>query len=340
MLNDGSKTGAMVKRPAAQLALNLCCLCMLVCAPVTSSMARDDTRECVRDGESPLSRWTVINRGLGVFDPLSNHPGAPPGSGRSMRLRFPVAVAARSNDVYIYDAGIQAIVRYDLARETLTRFADVPVGRPEVDLYIGDDLSVYFVNTFGAEVLRYAPSGVVLKRFSNSAELPRPVAAVLGRTIGEIMVADGLRNHILVFNQLGGVVGSLGAQLRDVPGFRSIAGLARRGDRIYIVDQIAARIVVAGLEDGYYASFGDSRLSKPISVAVDRYDRVFVADAADNTIKVFTDGVMGALAGGFEATADMRFAAISDLWIDQDYLFVADGPNARVQVLQIRAPCP
>ena len=67
---------------------------------------------------------------------------------------------------------------------------------------------------------------------------------------------------------------------------------------------------------------------------VDAENRVFVSDFSDHAIKVYERGRLVARAG-HPGGGLGQFRHISDLWMDEGLLYVADSLNGRVQILRV-----
>jgi len=100
------------------------------------------------------------------------------------------------------------------------------------------------------------------------------------------------------------------------------------------VDRLAQQVVVFDFDGRVRFAFGEAGLVQPRAIAVDREGRVFVADDADATIKVFVDGELVARAGG-RTPGPLRFGRIDGLAVDANLLYVADATSARVPVLLV-----
>ena len=70
---------------------------------------------------------------------------------------------------------------------------------------------------------------------------------------------------------------------------------------------------------------------------MDRFNRVFVSDSFDNTLKVFEQGQLVASVGG-SGVLPTSFNRVTGLWIDQNMLYVVDSLNARIQTFHIAPP--
>ena len=248
-----------------------------------------------------------------------------------INLRVPVAVAASPGTIYIADAGHKAVFRYERASNSISLFTTLPGADFSTRLFLDEDLSLYVLDQFNAEILQFDPSGRLVQRFANSAELPQPVAVTVSRGRREILVADGLRGHVLAFDQLGGIASVFGSRADDALRFDQIIAMARGGEGIYIVDKLQHR--VHHLRAGRQQSFGGDELISPGQIAVDDYNRVFVADKAGTTIKVFQAGKR------INAPAGPGFQQITGLWADSGFLYVADVQRASIDIFQIVPPC-
>ena len=289
---------------------------------------------CASIGESPLVFWASVTHGrLSATSDRRDFETSTP-----INLIFPVAVAAYANELFIADSGHRAVLRFDQALDTLTVFTKLDVDLSAMDLYLDDDLSLYVVDARNAQVLRFDENGRILQRFQNSANLAHPVAVVTDRARAQVLVADRLYAQVLKFNQLGTLTGAISV----APGgaqFDTTVAMARRGDELYVVDQQAHRVHVIGLDRAFQSYFGTADLKRPVAVAADRYGRILVADDADNAIKVFSEDELEVTVGPRAPAGRFAFAQVSDLWVDEDFLYVADAVNSTVQVFQILSPC-
>jgi DNA-binding beta-propeller fold protein YncE/tetratricopeptide (TPR) repeat protein len=114
--------------------------------------------------------------------------------------------------------------------------------------------------------------------------------------------------------------------------------LALAGDRIYIADTDAHRVVVldqSGKPVLTWGSKGDQngQFKDPSGIAVDEQGNVYVADGGNGRIQVFDDS--GAFLRGFGAkgSGPKQFSDPGGISVAQGLLYVADAGNSRVQVL-------
>lgn len=309
------------------------CARMLLVAGVLISGCEAPQRSADDAGrQSLLTHWSTLTgaRVSARPDPLSGTAQRPDFSG-NLQWIFPTAVAASGNYVYVADGGRRQIFRYDTNQQSMTPFAGY-AGGAMGNIAVASDLSLYVADINSQKVLHFSSDGRLLRTFDNALELVRPVAVLVDASNGQVLVADSLRNHVVIFNSLGRVL----SVLRSDEG-RSIEAMAGGPDGLYLVDRAGRKIVVIGRDGRDRYTLGHGTLKLPGAIAVDRFNRVFVSDSFDNAIKVFEDGhVVTSFAGGGAVPAG--FNRITGLWLEQNMLYVADSLNARIQIFRIAPP--
>lgn len=288
------------------------------------------------DAKRPLfSRPQVLTGAPLVVDPAGVFRSLPlPVAPGYLTFISPVAVVARNNIVYIVDAGHRQVLRYDPARLSISRFVGT-IGGTASAIAVGPDLSLYIAEAGTGQVLHYAWDGRPLPAFRSETVMRQPVGVVADDATSHVFIADSLYNHVVVFSGLG----------RAITVFRpdeaqSVEAMARGPDGLYLVDSLGQQVVVMAYDGRDLYAFGNGALKMPHAIAVDRFNRVYVSDDFDNTIKVFEGRELVATLGrnsGGAATAS--FNRITFLSIDQNTLYVADSLNGRIQSFQI-APVP
>jgi DNA-binding beta-propeller fold protein YncE len=283
-----------------------------------------------------LTGAQLTNDPAGVFQgiPRPPLPGMPP----YLSFISPVAVAARNNIVYVVDAGHRQVFRYDPARLSMMRFADT-VGGTASALAVGPDLSLYVAEVGTGQVQHYSWDGRPLPAFRHDTAMRQPVGIVADDASGRVFIADSLYNHVVVFTGFGRALTILRPDEA-----RSIESMARGPDGLYLVDAIGRQVVVMAFDGADLYAFGSEALKMPHAIVVDRFNRVYVSDDFDNTIKVFEDRELIATIGGGgggagQANFTASFNRIAFLSLDQNTLYVADSLNGRIQSFQL-APVP
>lgn len=293
-----------------------------------------DLRESRR---SILQPWAEINSArIGMPSPgLSAQTDLSPSTNQVI-LRRPAAISAHHNDVYLLDAGLRRIFRYDSFSQTLTPFASTLSADAGMSIYVASDLSVYVTDPNREQVLHFNRDGSPLPSLIARGNMARPVSVLADERYGQVLVADGLFNRIVVFDNFGRMV-SVFKPFQVL----AIAAMTSGPDGIYVIDRLAKRIVVLGWDGSFRYAFGTDALSEPGAIAVSRDNLVFISDNFEHTISIYrrqhAKGNKIALAdkiGGGGITPG-SFNRIGGLAVADDLLYATDSLNARVQVLMI-----
>jgi streptogramin lyase len=284
-----------------------------------------------------LTPWGSITGTLKARPATSG--AQPPASLERVRLISPGAVAAISTSVFIADTAQGLIFKFDRATQTISNFASVPRMGNKVDLYVDRGMSVYLVDQASATTTQFDIDGRVLQRFNSPLNLPKPVALVVDDVNAEIFIADRLRAHVMVFNRTASVNKVIGSRKGMVNPWQSITELALANNQLYIVDQLAHQVHALAPAGGYRYAFGTAELVSPSAIAVDSHDRVFVADTASNTLKIFKGGEYQAEVGARGSAIASDFQSIDSLWIDGDLLYLTDTNSASIKIYKILPPC-
>ena len=251
------------------------------------------------------------------------------------RLKRPVAVSVQGDYIYIVDAGLEAVLRYDQRDGRMSSVLDlrVAVSGEVADIYVAADHGFYITDTEGGRVLRYDSDGRLKQVFSNHFNLTKPVAVSVLEG-GDLVVADGYFDHILQFNSDGELLATYGGRGEAAAQFINITSMSVGPDGFYAGARVGRRIQVLSFKGDYNYSFEEGRVIFPAAIVVDRNNRGYVADVMDNQIKVFDRGRMVGVIGGSGAGTG-RFMRITDMWLDERFLYVVDSLNGRIQVARL-----
>ncbi len=259
------------------------------------------------------------------------------------RLERPVALDVRDGEMFIADAGALIIYRYDLKAGTL-----LPVGKAGMqlvgdagDLTIASDGSFYVTDPDGHQVLRFSREGRLLQVFRDEANLSRPISVAVDEERGQILVADELFSHIVVFDaETAQAVRGIGRRGRLGPArFRIITDMVFNDGRLYVAERVEWRLQVLDAEGRFLTHFGHDELRFPQALAVTDDGRVLVADRMDNRIRIYRDGRLVERVGR-NGSGPGEFRLVNDMTVDGDLLYVADSLNGRIQVFRILPPSP
>ena len=258
------------------------------------------------------------------------------GPDQEIRLMNPVAVGGVNNYLYIVDAGLRIVFRYDLVTNQIQPIGNVGaqfVGDPG-SIYVARDQTFYIVDSMGKQVFHFDEQGNVLEVIQDLANLSRPMDIAIDEITGELLVADGSFSHVLVFNKFGKAVRAIGQRGTGPGRFRAITGMTVGEEGLYILDRLELPVQVVTMNGDYKYSFGESHQTFPTAIAVNEDGVVYVADKSDNTIRIYQDAELLSVFGG-TGSAPGRFRMITSMWVNNDLLYVADSMNMRVQVLRM-----
>ena len=155
----------------------------------------------------------------------------------------------------------------------------------------------------------------------------------------EIFITDQLRAHVLVFNRGGGINRVINAPKSGDGKIQSISAMTFAKNQLYLVDRAAHQVYAMSPTGKLRYVFGEKELVAPDVITVDNENRVFVADTANNTIKIFLGGEFEAELHGAEDSSVSEFQLISGMWADNDLLYVADAASASVKIFKVLPSC-
>jgi hypothetical protein len=300
-----------------------------------------DSREQVIQREI-LQPWTEIT-GSQAGSPPRGLPAQKslPSDSDYIALQHPTSISARGNEIYLLDAGLQRIFRYDNFQQTLTPFSMALPVETGMNIYVAPDMSVYVTDPTHKQVLHFNWDGTSLPSLVSRGNMAHPVSVAVDEHNGLVLVADSLLDQIIVFNNLGMTLSVI--KLRQI---LSIATMTTGPDGLYVVDRLSRRVAVVGWNGTFRYAFGVDALTEPGAIAVSRDNIVFICDDFDNTIRIYrrhrakgNNFVLADKIGGSQIAMD-SFNGIGGLAAVGDQLYVTDSLNSRVQVMLIdpRAP--
>lgn len=291
--------------------------------------------------ENVLSYWETINGGLAGSGRVMRRALDVVTGGDFVKLEQPTAIAVRGDNLYIVDIGLGEVLRYNRVSQRIEHLIELSglVTSEVADIYVTPDLRIYLTDTYGARVIGFDARGRKKVEFKNKLNLVRPVAITEEASSGHIMIADGEFDHILSFTASGELLTAAGGRGNEPGKFLSITSMVRSGDTYFVGARVGQRIQALSINGDYLYSFPQDTVVFPIAMAADEEFRLFVSDYLDNTIKVYERGRFVSSMGG-NGVGPGSFKRVTDLWVDNDLLYVADSLNSRIQVLKIAPAAP
>jgi sugar lactone lactonase YvrE len=244
-------------------------------------------------------------------------------------LRQPSALSVQNEDIFLVDAELRRIMRYDGTRKLLLPlYIDIQADAG-TSLLAAPDKSLYVITTKNNEVLHFTAEGQQLPSLASPGNLTHPVGLAADEQNGLIAVADSTLNQIVIFDAWGSI-----QSIFNPATLRSIAAITIGPDGLYVLDQTARQVLVLNRSDGTLLySINIQATGKPSSIAVNRNNLIFIGDRVNRSIDLY----QGRTVLHFNASdiGSRGFASVDALAISGDKLYIADSMNARIQVLQI-----
>jgi hypothetical protein len=255
-----------------------------------------------------------------------------PAPGPFVALRGPIAAAARGFDLFIADAGHDAVFHYDVTTQQLRRLPGSPA-RAGVKLCVLGDRSVLILDPAFGRLLRLSREGRQLAVLQDRMLLAGVHDLAYDDASAMAWLADaGTRRLLAVRPAFQAVVPvPLAAFAGETIG--ALAGLAAGPDALYAIESGRSRVLRLDAQGRVSQAFGGEVLRQPRAIAADRHRRVYVADAADRSLHVFRGGRHESA----YSAATLGASDISDLRVHDRELAIADAPGARVHLFRVAA---
>lgn len=280
-----------------------------------------------------LLPWKTLSGGIFAGELRS---GQAAGGRRSQQIfLFPSSVAAIGNDVYIVDSGQRRLLRYDLGLDEFFSFPGVRAD-PGVMLAAGRDGTVFVLDPPARRVTRFTRNGAVIQTFRDEGNLGWPVDLAVDRATGLVYLADAQFDRIAGFTPLGPRAYVIVPGDRAGDPVRGISAMALGPDGFYLVQRAKRRVVVVGRDGGMLYAFGEESLLDPGAIAVDRFNRVYVADQRDHSLKIFAGRkLVEKLSGAGPGALGWQIGHLS---LDEGWLYLTDTLNQRIEILRVMPP--
>ena len=251
-------------------------------------------------------------------------------------LKRPVSIGLRDDVMYIFDGGSAYVFKYDLTDGRMSPVWGVAthIAEDATDIFVARDYSFYLTDIEGRRVLHFDSDGDLIKSYFDGPNMSRPVAVSVNDDNGDVYVADEVYSHIVTFSKEGKPLRGYGGRGTGPGKFRIITDMIKTADAFYLSDRVELSVQILDLNGRYLTHFGEGQLIFPTSLAVDDVGRVYVAEKADSTIKVFKQGELIDVIGK-NGYGDGEFRFVSDMKIHKGYLYAVDSLNGRIQVFEV-----
>ena len=254
-----------------------------------------------------------------------------PPPGPFLPLISPVAAAARGSDLYLVDAGHSAVFHYDLLRQTLRRFLSLG-GQPGVRLCVLEDQTLLVLEPFQRRLTRLTREGVPLAQLHHATLLAGALDLAFDDASGTAWLNDATGARLVSVRPALNALIPVPLPLQAGEAVAQVTAIAAGPDALYVLDATRRRVLRLDESGRVLQAFGEQELKLPRSLAVDRYRRVYVAEA--QRVQVYFDGRPLVA----PAARELGAAEIRDLRIHGNDLAIADGLGARVHLFRVLPP--
>lgn len=264
----------------------------------------------------------------GLLLPLGVHSGGFLSPGAFRPFVAPVAVAASGPDVWVADAGLDAVFHLDPVGARLTRLPGLRA-RAGMRLKAAGDTTLFVLDP-GRELLRVGRDGTPLQRLADPALLAGAADLALEPATGRVLLLDRGQGRVTVLSATLAAATTLVLPLgRDLQAPWALA--AAPGETAYVVDRGRRRVALVDRDGRLLAAF-DPGAALPGFAQVDRRGRLFLHDAATGALHVFENTRAVAVLGA----AELGVASITDFSLGAQELAVTSAAPPGVRLYRIR----
>lgn len=255
--------------------------------------------------------------------------------GGGKQIGFAAAVAARAGRVFVVDSLSRGLLQVDVfggEARTVIELRDAGTS----GLHVTQDLIIFVVDRQSRAVIEVGDSGWERQRYADSRLIPAPVDVTEINWGSSIVIADELSKRLVLFDGLSNPTGMMNSTLSPVMSAASIGAIAANNQSVFVLDTASREATQLDLQGRLVATYGEDALLAPVAIAADDCGRVFVADGHADGLFVSSYEYMGTNTRA--ALPGEIVAAVTDLWVDHNELYVAAGPFG-VHVFAIQPGC-
>lgn len=197
---------------------------------------------------------------------------------------------------------------------------------------------IYVSDSLLKKVFIFDAAGKVIGTFQGDFE--RPTALALDAERKCIYLSDTAAHIIYKYTPEGRRIGHIGKQGTAKGEFNFPTHLwVGAGGELYVTDSMNFRVQIFSPQGEFIDMFGElgdayGNLDKPKGIATDRYGNIYVVDSIKDMVKIFNrEGMLLIFFGGQGQNYGQLYLP-SGIFIRDDYIYVADTYNGRVQVFR------
>jgi tripartite motif-containing protein 71 len=271
-------------------------------------------------------------------------------SGERLNAPSGIAVDPSSGNVYVVDRYNAEIKKFTSNGTFITKWGSYGKndGQLNAPSGISADASgnIYVADTGNNRIQKFSSNGTFITKWGsygkNDGQLKFPSSISLDDS-GNVLVADTYNNRIQKFSKDGTFITKWGSY-GDADGqFNAPSGIAvDPSENMIVADAHNGRIQKFSKDGTFITKWGSpdlpagprnlDQVKLPFSVAVDKFENMFVTDVGDNRVRKFSSNGTFITKWGSYGDADGQFNAPSGIAVDPfGNIYVADTGNNRIQ---------
>lgn len=265
------------------------------------------------------------------------------GEQKTLKLGRPVSgLVDGKSRILVTDAALQGVVVFDLTAKTVSVWKAAS-GNEEFRSPVGivEDGRGGFLVTDSERGKIYRLDGQGHPGISFGKEsLTRPTGIARDPITGKIYVADTNTHRVVVFNDAGDMLDTLGGRGPNGGRFNYPTHLAYRNGRLYVADTLNFRVQILDLATDGQVAFGQAGLyvgdmTRPKGIALGSDGRIYVVESFYDHLLVYDTKGRLLLPIGGHGVEPGHFNLPAGVWTDnRGRVYVADMFNGRICIFQ------
>ncbi len=277
-----------------------------------------------------------------------------------------IAIDSQGN-VYVADTENHRIQKFDMNGKFLTKWGSKGVNNGQFEspggIAVDRENNVYVADTSNNRIQKFDATGKFLGKWGTPCDLQSgkgcvdpdgpgplklgdgqfnlPIGIAFDRD-GNLYITDAFNHRVQKFDPTGKFLGSFGVFGSGDGQFNITAGIAVDTDgNLYVSDNKNDRVQKFDPTGKFLGKFGgpgtaDHQMRRPYHLAGDSSNRIYVTDQGHNRIQIFDAAGNLLTLWGKEGGAPGEFHAPKGIAIYQNFVYIADSDNHRVQKFELR----
>lgn len=262
------------------------------------------------------------------------------------QLVRPMAITTVDDVIFVADPGAKGVHRFDInkSKYDLIKVKYEKTLLSPVSIVSDKKGGVYFSDSALKRVFYIKAGADTAVPLELDAELEQPTGLAVDKKTGHLYVVDTMRHQVLVFDQTGDHLESIGGRgiAKGEFNFPTMAWSNDAGE-LLVTDSLNFRVQVFNQQGRYVRQLGKlgsatGYQARPKGVATDQLGNVYVVDSLFHNLQVYNQAGSFLLNVGEQGQSLGQFWLPTGIHIDQQQkIYIADSYNHRIQIMQSHA---